>query len=297
MAYTEAQFTGATGLTLAASIYRGSSTSGAGARPVMLLHGGGQTRHSFDKTCRKLAATGFTAIAIDQRGHGDSEWAKDEGYEYSDFAADAATVAEEIARRYGRKPVSIGASLGGNSSLMACEPGQDAPFAGLVLVDVTPRMETAGLAAIHGFMTQHSLDGFVSVEAAAEAIAAYMPHRPKPRSLNGLSKNLRHRDGRYFWHWDPAFFAGSRPISADRYGVERVLLKAAAGLNVPTLLVRGRSSELVSEELAQEFLSLAPHAKYADIGGAHHMVAGDDNDTFSAAILSFLSENFSPQEA
>ena len=74
----------------------------------------------------------------------------------------------------------------------------------LVLVDVVPRFEKGGSARIRDFMFNH-VHGFDSLEQAADAVAEYLPHRTKPRSPEGLKKNLRHRDGRWYWHWDPAF--------------------------------------------------------------------------------------------
>jgi len=143
---------------------------------------------------------------------------------------------------------------------------------------------------VQGFMRAHARDGFGSVEEAADAVAAYLPHRPRPRSTEGLKKNLRlSPDGRWRWHWDPRFLDGRRPVDGNRSEVEERLVAAARALTIPAMLVRGGSSELVQEEHAREFLALVPHARFADVSGARHMVAGDRNDQFSAAILDFLS--------
>jgi len=101
------------------------------------------------------------------------------------------------------------------------------------------------------------------------------------------SKNLRlHPDGRWRWHWDPRFLDGRRSVSADRREAE--LVAAARRLTMPTLLVRGAASELVHEAHAREFLDLVPHARFVDVSGARHMVAGDRNDQFAAAVLGFI---------
>jgi pimeloyl-ACP methyl ester carboxylesterase len=81
---------------------------------------------------------------------------------------------------------------------------------------------------------------------------------------------------------------GSRSVAHDRAALETSMVDAAKKLKIPALLVRGSSSELVQEAHAKEFLELVPHAEFADVTGARHMVAGDRNDSFSAAILSFL---------
>ena len=279
-------FRGAAGNRLAADVF-----GDAGAPVVLLLHGGGQTRHAWRRTAVEIARAGMTAYAVDQRGHGDSEWVADGAYRFEDFADDVTAVAAELTRRHGEPPVAIGASLGGIASLLAAGEAKDPIFAALVLVDITPRVDLAGVAKVQGFMRAHAREGFASVEEAADAVAAYLPHRPRPRSTEGLKKNLRlHPDGRWRWHWDPRFLDGRRPVGGDRPEVEAQLLGAARELKIPAMLVRGGSSELVQEEHAKEFLALVPHARFADVSGARHMVAGDKNDQFSVAILAFLND-------
>src|SRR5262249_32662323 len=282
-------FRGADGNRLAADVF------GDAGRAMLLLHGGGQTRHAWRKTAVAIARDGMIAYAVDQRGHGDSEWVADGAYRFDDYAADAVAVAAAIEQRHGVAPVVIGASLGGIASLLAAGTAQRPIFAGLVLVDITPRVDLAGVAKVQGFMREHARDGFATVEEAADAVAAYLPHRPRPRSNEGLKKNLRlHPDGRWRWHWDPRFLDGRRAINGDRSDIEARLMAAARSLRIPAMLVRGGSSELVQEEHAKEFLDLVPPARYADVGGARHMVAGDRNDQFSVAILQFLKDLRAP---
>ena len=207
--------------------------------------------------------------------------------------AGKSTIARRIAAEHGGvRPVAIGASLGGIAVLLAL--GQDdRAFAGLVLVDVVPRMDPGGVARIQGFMRARAAEGFASLDEAAEAVAAYLPHRERPPSMDGLHKNLRrHADGRWRWHWDPRFLDGPRSVNADWEVVERRQIEAARRLVVPTLLVRGGASELVTPEAVAEFRALAPHAEYVDVAEARHMVAGDRNDVFADAIVRFLGERF-----
>ncbi|MEX3009388.1 alpha/beta fold hydrolase [Hoeflea sp. TYP-13] len=281
----ERSFVGVNDNKLAASVYEG------GGQPILLFHGGGQTRYAWDKTAKRLQADGMTAITVDLRGHGESDWIADQSYSFDDYAADVALIARATYKEYGVKPIAVGASLGGISSLVAqYESNQDC-FAGLILVDVTPRMHRDGVDRILGFMSDRIEDGFSSLEEAADVISAYLPNRSRPKSLNGLSKNLRlGDDGRYRWHWDPAFITGPRPVNTGRLRSEEYRMNAARALTIPTLLVRGGQSELVSEDHAEEFLKLVPHAKLADVSGAGHMVAGDRNDIFQAAILEFLDD-------
>jgi pimeloyl-ACP methyl ester carboxylesterase len=282
-------FTGAAGNRLVADVFGGSGP------PVLLLHGGGQTRHSWRETSQRLAAAGSVAYALDQRGHGDSDWIADGAYAFPDFAADATAVADALAARAGRAPVVVGASLGGIAAMLAegaaAQAGRDPVSSALILVDITPRVDVDGVARIQGFMRARAREGFGSITEAADAVAAYLPHRPRPRSEEGLKKNLRlDPDGRWRWHWDPRFLDGPRPVGTGRDQTEAALLDAARQIAVPALLVRGTSSELVTEDHVREFLELVPHAEYMDVTGARHMVAGDRNDRFSAAIMSFMGK-------
>jgi pimeloyl-ACP methyl ester carboxylesterase len=263
---------------------------GETGRPVLLLHGGGQTRHSWRKTAEALAKAGFRACPFDQRGHGESSRAPDQRYSFFDFAADGRAIALALTERFGAKPAVVGASLGGLSSLIGTQLTADNPYAALVLVDVTPRMNPDGVAAVQGFMRDKAEAGFATVEEASAAIAAYLPHRPKPRSLDGLRKNLRKAaNGRLYWHWDPAFLNGPYPIESERSNVEGTAIKAATALSIPSLLVRGASSELVLQAQADEFLRLAQGSEFVDVADARHMVAGDSNGVFTTAVVEFLT--------
>jgi len=182
-----------------------------------------------------------------------------------------------------RRPVLVGASMGGGTSLLAV--GEDRVDAtALVLVDIAPRVEPDGVAKIRAFMTQKP-EGFASLDEVADAIAAYQPHRSRPKNLDGLAKNVRlGDDGRYRWHWDPRFQQGSRNME----GREARLEECARSLIVPTLLVRGGLSDILSEEGAASFLALCPAAEYVNVTGAAHMVAGDRNDIFANSVIDFL---------
>lgn len=272
---------GADGLTLVAD-EAGDPTRDT----VVLLHGGGQTRHAWGTTLRVLGSR-WHVLSVDQRGHGDSSWAPDGDYTRNAYARDVYAIASALPA----PPVLVGASLGGIASLIAIADNPGLARA-LVLVDVAPKMERDGLRRIGEFMTGH-LDGFASLDDVADAIQAYNPHRPRPTDLSGLAKVLRQRaDGRWVWHWDPRFVSGKFGSPDETRSTEIArgtqLVDAARGLTIPTLLVRGRMSDLLSEEGAQELLELVPHARLVDVAGAGHMVAGDRNDLFNDAIVQFL---------
>lgn len=254
--------------------------------PVILAHGGGQTRRAWKAVTKLLASHGFKTIAVDLRGHGDSAWASDGAYDISDFAADLVAIAAAT----GRKPALIGASLGGLAGIIAegeCAPGT---FGSLTLVDVTPQMEPGGVARVVGFMAAHAREGFASAEEAARIISEYLPHRPRRKASTGLAHYLRRKDdGRFYWHWDPAFIAGIMRRRGDSSDHGRTELSAAASLlKLPVHMIRGGSSDLVSPEAVAHFQSLVPHAAYSDIANATHMVVGDQNDAFGQSIVDFL---------
>lgn len=250
---------------------------------VILGHGGGQTRHSWSGAFRKLATNGYRVINFDARGHGESDWSPDNRYPLSLRWADMEAIIKKVANN---QPVAIvGASMGGGSALYGVSRGFRP--AALVLVDIAPNSERAGMQRVIDFMAA-GLRGFASLDEAADAVAAYNPTRARPSDVSGLKRNMRKgRDGRWYWHWDP----GMLDIDLDR---ERALiaetfsgLEAAEGL--PILLVRGLRSDVVTDRTVKEFHARISSIEVADVTGAGHMVAGDKNDAFNAAILKFLA--------
>ena len=265
-----------------------STTYGSPGRCVLLLHGGGQTRHAWRKAGLALGAA-WHVVALDQRGHGASDWDDAGAYAFADFARDAQHVARQMTTDTGFKPVVIGASLGGIAALLALDNAADPLFSALCLVDIVPDMNPEGVDTVQGFMRARAAEGFASVEEAADAVAAYLPHRERPRSLDGLRRNLRHDpDGRWRWHWDPRFLDGPRSVNTDWDAVRDRLMAHAAQIAIPGLLVRGAFSELVTDEAAEAFMRAAPGMRSVNVAKARHMVAGDSNDDFIAEISHFL---------
>lgn len=247
---------------------------------VVLQHGGGQTRHAWKGTGEALAAAGYYTVAFDARGHGDSDWAPDGLYGQDVMVQDLKCVIAALGQD---RPVLVGASMGGGTSLVAVGEGEVNASA-LILVDVAPLIETEGVDKIQAFMSLKP-EGFNSLEEVAQAIATYQPQRTRPKNLDGLGKNVRlGSDGRYRWHWDPRYRAGARNLQRRQERLE----ECARRLNVPTLLVRGGLSDVLSEAGAQHFLALCPHSKYVSVPSAAHMVAGDRNDVFGTSLIQFL---------
>lgn len=284
------RFQTAPGFSLAAEAF-GVATN----PPVLLLHGGGQTRHSWGETGELLAQAGYYALALDTRGHGDSDWSEAVEYGIDFLVSDLRAVAHQLGTgRASLRPAVVGASLGGLTALLAEGESPDPVTAALVLVDIAPKAEEKGIERIFAFMSEHAEQGFASLAEAAEAVARYLPARPRPQDHERLGKNLRLRaDGRYYWHWDPRMLDYWRHAAVDqKIRNEERLFAAARRLTVPTLLVRGGMSDVVSERIMVEFLDEVPHVRSVNVSGAGHLVAGDSNHAFTRAVLDFLAEAY-----
>lgn len=249
------------------------------APAVILLHGGGQTRHSWSRAVERLLAEGLQVINFDARGHGESDWSARGAYGLADRAGDLEVVAAGLDVPY----MLVGASLGGATSIVAIDRGLRP--AGLVLVDIVPDPEPRGIDRIVSFMRGYP-DGFATVEEAVDAVAAYNPHRRSQPDGSGLMKNLRKGDdGRFRWHWDPRIVAEE---PARHHRVVQQAAKTLAGLpHLPVMLVRGLSSDVVSDAGVAAFRAVVPHLRIVDVEGAGHMVAGDRNDAFGGAVVDF----------
>lgn len=256
-----------------------------GGAPVLLFHGGGQTRWSWGATGKVLGDQGFLVRSFDLRGHGESSWCPGGQYGVDNFAADL----RAVIRQMPAPPLVVGASLGGISALLACGEVPQATCAGLVLVDISPNMNRGGTSRVSEFM-RSTAGGFDTLEDAAAAIAAYTPGRSKPVRPEGLTKNLHQgADGRWYWHWDPAFLAPKPGWSPD--ALEARMMAAAHSIEAPTLIVRGAKSDVLTSEAMDHLRSALPHVEQAEIPGAGHMIAGDDNANFNAAILPFIARH------
>jgi pimeloyl-ACP methyl ester carboxylesterase len=251
-----------------------------GRPSILMLHGGGQNRFSWKNTGQILGEQGFHVVALDSRGHGDSDRAPGADYALETLRDDVLRVIDEI----GRPVALIGASMGGLTGILAADAAGPGKVTKLVLVDVVPRFEKDGSARIRDFMFSN-IGGFDSLEEAADAVAAYLPHRTKPRSPEGLKKNLRERDGRWYWHWDPKLM--TKPGDDPHLRVEK-LEHAAIGLQIPILLIRGKLSDVVSPDGVKDFLDKVPTAEFVELSDAGHTAAGDDNDAFTEAVVQFV---------
>ncbi len=257
------------------------------APPILLLHGGGQTHHSWGDTAQRLAEGGWYAITYDARGHGNSSWSSEGAYLVDTLVSDLKAIIHQV----GGKPAIIGASMGGITALVL--EGESAEYltSAIILVDIAPKAEQKGIERIFAFMSSHLESGFASLEEAADAVAAYLPQRSRKDNYSRLEKNLRFRNGRYYWHWDPTMLKVWKDATPDQQiAYEERLFVAAQNLKAPTLIVRGGMSDVVSDRVMAEFLDAVPHVKSLTVSGAGHMVAGDSNHAFTNAVIQFLEE-------
>ncbi|ADV26385.1 alpha/beta hydrolase fold protein [Pseudoxanthomonas suwonensis 11-1] len=249
---------------------------------VLFAHGFGQTRRAWTGSATAVARHGHRALAYDARGHGGSDRnPADLVYTAQQFIDDLIVVAGELPR----PPVLVAASMGGLFGLCA-EARWPGLFRAMILVDITPRWEPAGMQRILAFISAFP-QGFASLDEAADAIGAYMPGRAR-KSEAALREVLRqHDDGRWHWHWDRRLLD---ELARDGERHQDDLADAARAVRCPLLLLSGGRSDLVSADTVNEFLGLAPHARHVRIADATHMLAGDDNDRFTATLLDYLGE-------
>ncbi|SFS07584.1 Pimeloyl-ACP methyl ester carboxylesterase [Dyella sp. OK004] len=252
-----------------------------GAPLLLFAHGFGQTRGAWNAAAATLAQEGCRCVSFDTRGHGESDRVPGGDYHMEQFVSDLV----QLGHAQPSRPVLVGASMGGLLGLVVAGEIDPSLFRALVLVDITPRWETAGVERILAFMQAHP-DGFADYAEAAEQIAAYLPHRAGRKSEEQLRPLLREgADGRLRWHWDPALLGGVVSES-ERY--QPRLMAAAAKVQVPVLLLSGGRSDVVSRDTVGEFMQLVPHAEHVELPRATHMVAGDANDAFTREIARFV---------
>ncbi len=266
---------GLDGIRLAASAF-----GPADGRPVIMTGGLGQTRHGWTRAAERIGASGMRAIALDLRGHGESEWSPDGRYDYARTAGDLVAVVRTI----GRPAVLVGASLGGKISLTAAGQGGPRVACSLIIVDTVPRTNPSGVAEATRILRPPPT-GFASLDEAPAELARV---RGTPAGCGERLRRHMRTDaaGRWHWHWDPAWMEGDQGIGLA--AATEFLENAARELRVPVLLTRGELSNVVDDDGVAAFRALVPHVEVETIAGAGHMIVGDCNDAFADAVIRFL---------
>ena len=250
---------------------------------VLMLHGFGVSGHMFDEFAERAAGK-FRLIALDQRGHGDSDWSEDGDYSREAFVSDV----EGFRQALGLDSfILVGHSMGGLNAV-AYTAQHPSRVRALVLVDVGPESAREGVENIVRFTRGPDMlefDEFVE-----------MAHRFNPRrSLENIRDRMRHRlkeaeNGKWTWKFDSRFRdkESSLRIGSEQSNDETWQLFRS--IATPTLLVRGAESDVLTQEIAERVVREMPNARLVLVPGAGHSVPGDNPDDFTAAVREFVEE-------
>jgi esterase len=254
---------------------------GPSAKPIVLLHGGGLTAHTWDLLCLTLRPH-YRCIAPDLRGHGDSAWSADQRYRLEDHRADLEGLVSHF--QFDRF-VLVGMSLGGAVAMTYAGLHADRLEA-LVLVDVGPEMSGAGGQRLRDFAASSAeLD---SIDAYVERALAFNPRRRPELLRRSLLHNLRRTpNGKWAWKYDPR---RTLPPGTDPGRRREVMWANVARISCPTLVVRGAQSDMFLPHDALKLISHLPKGQFVEIPGAGHTVQGDQPRALSEAILDFLAD-------
>jgi esterase len=252
-----------------------------GAPPVLFLHGGCLTAHTWDLACLALR-NDYHCLALDQRGHGDSEWSPEVDYRPSAQREDVAGWIDALGMD---RPVLVGQSMGALNALSYAHAFPER-VAGLVLIDIAPEASRSGGAAriVEFARAPAELD---SIDAFVERAVAFNPRRRRELLRSSLLHNLRQLpDGRLTWKYDRRFLATGMTTVANAL---EELATQAREVSCPTLLVRGGDSDVVTREAAAAFAACFPAGQFAEVAGAGHSVQGDEPAALVALLRRFLA--------
>jgi len=244
--------------------------------PMLLLHGGNQSAHSWDLVSLHLADR-YRVVAPDQRGHGDSEWSRESDYTLGALARDAAALIRE---RDLQRPIVVGHSMGGMVALLLAKLHPELLRA-LVIVDVGPEISERGTGSIRDFVQRTA--EFDDPEEFLDQVVKYDPFRKREHMARTLKYNLlRRADGKYISKHD-------RRRLGDPFGAERVTLDCVRQFDFPVLVVRGAESTVLEADAAARFASALPHGLFITIPACGHNVHSQNTPGFLAGIAPFLA--------
>jgi pimeloyl-ACP methyl ester carboxylesterase len=253
---------------------------GDGALPVLFLHGFSGHARTWDHAAGTLHDR-FHVLALDQRGHGDTEWADE--YGSGPMVADVLAFLDALALE---RVALVGASMGGINAycFAAAHPER---VDRLVVVDVGPEIDRRGISRIMANAVANTKAGaFASVDEAFARMRDDNPLADPAMLRHRVEHNVRTLpDGRVTWKWDPAL--ADRSAARSEIGHDEQWDRWR-GLRCPTLLLRGSESDLLSVETAERMLAEQPRARLVTIDGASHTVTMDRPDAHDAAIREFL---------
>ena len=248
--------------------------------PMLLLHGYAQTCHSWDFVALAMCDR-FRVLSLDQRGHGDSDWAPDGDYTPEAYWTDLHAVMEALDLR---DFVLMGLSMGGRNAISyaANHPGR---VRALVVVDSAPMMQRAGTDRMRQFVQGD--DVLDSVDAFVKRVQEYNPLRPAEQIRGSIMHNLKQLpDGKWTWKYDKVLRSPDRKLPGKDYAA--LLWEQIDALDLPTLVVRGGESDMIALETADELHQRIGGSTLATVERAGHLVMGDNPSGFDAAVRSFI---------
>lgn len=254
----------------------------AGKPQMLLLHGFAQQCHSWDFVA--LAFTDrFHVVALDLRGHGDSDWAPDGDYSPETQQNDIKGVVNELGLK---NFVLMGLSMGGRNSFTYASNNPEEVRA-VVIVDAGPENQRAGTQNIRRFVQQD--DELDSIDAFVDRVMEYNPRRDPVQLRGSLAHNLKELpNGKWTWKYDKALRGGNRRMGQDPEMTQR-LWGYLENLACPTLVVKGDQSDIMASETAEEMQRRIPNGRLATVSNAGHLVMGDNPAGFEAAVTEFLN--------
>jgi esterase len=254
----------------------------AGQPPIVFLHGGGLNAHTWDLVCLALRRERH-CVALDQRGHGESEWSPQMDYSTESHVGDLDAFVESLGLT---RFVLVGMSLGGVNALAWAGRHSDR-LAGLVVVDVGPEIRTEGVKKIAAFTSEST--PLASVEEFIERAMVFNPRRNRDLLRRSLLHNLRRMpDGRYMWKYDQRHRG---KVDPDAYARRRELLwSAVERVECPALVVRGAQSDVFHDEDAARMADRFKRGRWVKIEGAGHTVQGDNPAGLLVELRAFLAE-------
>jgi pimeloyl-ACP methyl ester carboxylesterase len=253
------------------------------APPVVLLHGGNQSAHSWDLVSLHLADR-YHVYALDQRGHGDTEWSRELDYSVAAMVDD---VFAFLADQRIEQPIVFGHSMGGWNTLHAA---QDRPgFArALVLVDVGPELSPIGTDVVRDFVV-HNIE-FDDVEVFLDNVVRYDPFRSRDHIARTVKYNLLVRaDGKYVSKADHRRSSGTTADRPSSRSTDPISLEEVKSIDMPVLLVRGAKSQILLADAAERFVDALPNGQLVTVADVGHNVHGGNTSGFLDAVTPFLA--------
>jgi pimeloyl-ACP methyl ester carboxylesterase len=253
-----------------------------GRPPMLFLHGGGLNSHTWDLVCASLRKERH-CVALDQRGHGESEWSPEMDYGLESHIGDLDAFVDALQLE---RFVLVGMSLGGVNAL-AWAGQHSQRLAGLVVIDTGPEIRFDGVRKIRAFTSDAT--PLASVEEFIDRAMAFNPRRNRELLQRSLLHNLRQMpDGRFMWKYDQRHRGKVDPGAYERR--RQRLWSAVDTIACPTLVVRGGESDVFHDEDAERLAQRLPHGRWVRIEGAGHTVQGDNPADLLVALREFLKE-------